>query len=106
MRAIENVCLLLGRILMGTYFILPGLQKITAYQKMTDYMLAHGVPATDILLPMTIVIQIAAGLAIILGFKTKFAAVILPNLYFFMCVIMSFKSVTPAIEMARAYKSG
>jgi putative oxidoreductase len=77
MRIIENTCLLLGRLLMGSYFILPGLQKIAGYQTMTDYMLAHNVPATAFLLPITIIIQIVAGLAIIIGFKGKLAAFIL-----------------------------
>lgn len=31
MRVIDNICLLLGRLLMGSDFILPGLQKITHY---------------------------------------------------------------------------
>jgi putative oxidoreductase len=80
MRVIENICLLLGRLLMGTYFILPGLQKITNYQTITDTMLAHDVPATDLLLPLTIFIQIILGLAIIIGFKGKFAAFLLAGL--------------------------
>ncbi|WP_299074557.1 DoxX family protein [uncultured Paraglaciecola sp.] len=88
MRAIEKFCLLLGRLLMGTYFILPGLQKITGYQAMTEYMLAHSVPATAILLPLTIVIQIAAGLAIIVGFKGKFAAFILAGLTLIISIYM------------------
>ena len=44
MRVIENICLLLGRLLMGSYFILPGLRKISNYQGTTDAMLAHSVP--------------------------------------------------------------
>lgn len=80
MRVIENICLLLGRLLMGAYFILPGIQKITQYQTMTDYMLAHSVPASAILLPLTIIIQITAGLAIIVGFKGKIAAFLLAGL--------------------------
>jgi putative oxidoreductase len=31
MRVIDNICLLLGRLLMGTYFILPGLMKTSNY---------------------------------------------------------------------------
>ncbi|MBU3002643.1 DoxX family protein [Paraglaciecola arctica] len=80
MRVIENICLLLGRLLMGGYFILPGIQKITHYQTMTDYMLAHSVPVSAVLLPVTIIIQITAGLAIIIGFKGKIAAFLLAGL--------------------------
>lgn len=88
MRIIENICLLLGRLLMGSYFILPGLQKITNYQGMTDYMLAHNVPATTILLPITIILQITLGLAIIVGFKGKIAAFILAGLTLVISIYM------------------
>lgn len=88
MRVIENFCLLLGRLLMGSYFILPGLQKITNYQMMTDYMLAHSVPAPAFLLPVTIVIQIVLGLAIIIGFKGKLAAFILAGLTLVISIFM------------------
>jgi putative oxidoreductase len=88
MRVVENICLLLGRILMGAYFILPGIQKITNYQMMTDYMLAHSVPATAVLLPTTIVLQISLGLAIIVGFKGKIAAFILAGLTLVICIYM------------------
>jgi len=88
MRVIENICLLLGRLLMGSYFILPGLMKISNYQGTTEYMLAHNVPATAILLPITIVLQIALGLAVILGFKGKFAAFILAGLTLVICIYM------------------
>lgn len=88
MRLIKHICLLLGRLLIGSYFIVPGLQKITNYQMMTDYMQAHSVPATTFLLPLTIVIQIVAGLAIIIGFKGKLAAFILAGLTLVICVYM------------------
>ena len=88
MRIIENICLLLGRLLLGTYFILPGLQKISNYQGTTDYMLAHSVPATASLLPVTIALQIILGLAIIIGFKGKFSAFILAGLTLVISVYM------------------
>ena len=101
MRVIENFCLLLGRLLMGTYFILPGIQKITGYEKMTEYMLAHDVPAIGVLLPLTIVIQIAAGIAIIVGFKGKFAAFILAGLTLVISIYMhDFWTMTEGMERA------
>jgi putative oxidoreductase len=99
MRAIENICLLLGRLLMGTYFILPGLQKITSYQTMTDSMLAHNVPATVFLLPATIIIQVTLGLAIIIGFKGKLAALILAGLTLIISIYMhDFWSMAESLE--------
>jgi putative oxidoreductase len=99
MRMIEKTSLLLGRLLMGTYFILPGLQKITNYQTMTDYMLAHSVPATAFLLPVTIVIQIVLGLALIIGFKGKVAAFILAGLTLIISIYMhDFWSMVEGLE--------
>jgi putative oxidoreductase len=85
---IEKACLLVGRFLLGSYFVLPGIQKIVQYERMTDYMLAHSVPLTNLLLPLTIFIQLIAGLAIIVGFKTKFAALILAGLTLIISVYM------------------
>ena len=99
MRVIENICLLAGRLLMGTYFILPGLQKITNYQTMTDYMLTHNVPATAFLLPVTIIIQIVLGLAIIIGFKGRFAAFFLAGLTLIISIYMhDFWSMAEGLE--------
>lgn len=88
MRIAENSCLLLGRILMGVYFILPGLQKIANYQAMTEYMLSHQVPLTAVLLPLTILIQLLAGLALIVGFKGKLCAFLLAGLTLVISIYM------------------
>jgi putative oxidoreductase len=80
MRFIEIISLLIGRALLGIYFILPGMQKISGYQGSIDYMTAHNVPLIDLLLPLTIVIQLSAGIAIILGYQGKLAALVLAGL--------------------------
>jgi putative oxidoreductase len=99
MRVIENICLLLGRLLMGSYFILPGLMKITSYQATTDAMLTHSVPAAALLLPVTIIIQLVAGLAIIIGFNGKFAAFILAGLTLMINIYMhDFWSMAQGLE--------
>jgi putative oxidoreductase len=99
MLVIEDICLLLGRLLMGSYFILPGLQKISSYQAMTDYMLMHSVPATAFLLPLTIVLQVSLGLAIIVGFKGKFAAFVLAGLTLVISIYMhDFWSMAESVE--------
>jgi putative oxidoreductase len=73
---------------MGSYFFVFGLQKIGNYQPMTEYMLSHGVPGTTFLLPFTIVLQVVAGLAIIIGFKGKLAAFILAGLTLVISIYM------------------
>lgn len=84
----ENSCLLLGRLLLGLYFIIPGIAKITGYAGTVAYMEAHNVPVIAVLLPLTIVIQIAAGTALIVGYKGNIAAFVLAGLTLMISVYM------------------
>ena len=67
----DRTAITLGRILLGLYFLVPGITKITGYQAMLDYMALHGIPMTELLLPLTTVLQIAGGLFLIAGFRIK-----------------------------------
>ena len=101
MNFLENVCLLAGRLLMGAYFILPGVQKIIGFDKMTNYMEAHGVPMVSVFLPLTILLQISAGAAIVVGYRGKVAAFILAGLTFIISIYMhDFWSMVKGIEQA------
>ena len=88
MNYLENFCLMAGRILMGAYFILPGIQKITDFGMMSSYMEEHSVPMIPVLLPLTILLQISAGVAIIVGYKGKIAAFILAGLTLVISIYM------------------
>jgi putative oxidoreductase len=71
----NNVIELAGRILLGHIFLLAGINKISGYEGTAGYMEAMGVPG--VLLPLVIVLEIVAGLALIIGFKAKWAALAL-----------------------------
>ncbi len=71
----NKVIELAGRILLGHIFLLAGINKISAYEGTAGYMEAMGVPG--ILLPLVIVLEIVAGLALIIGFRTRWAAIAL-----------------------------
>lgn len=66
---------LLGRIGMSAIFIISGIQKITGYAGTQGYMESVGVPG--MLLPLVIITEVLGGLMILLGFKTKWAAIAL-----------------------------
>ena len=101
MNHLQNACLLAGRILMGAYFILPGIQKIIDFETMASYMEAHSVPMILVLLPLTILLQLSAGLAIIVGYKGKVAAFILAGLTFVISIYMhDFWNMAEGIEQA------
>jgi len=78
----------LGRALLGLYFLLPGISKIGGFDKMVAYMTQHSVPLVKPLLVLTIVIQVGGGLALIAGWKTKYAAFLLAGLTLLICVFM------------------
>ena len=73
----------LGRVLLGLYFLLPGISKIPTFEITTEYMLLHNIPFADILLPVTIVLQIVLGLMLIIGYRIKESALILALLTIF-----------------------
>lgn len=63
--------ILVGRILLAHIFLLSGINKITAYEETVQYMASGGVPGE--LLPAVIMLEIIAALAIIIGFRTRWA---------------------------------
>ena len=71
----EKVSQLVARVFLGHIFLLAGVSKITGYEGTQGYMDAMGVPG--ILLPLVILLEIAGGLAIIAGWKAKWASIAL-----------------------------
>ena len=57
-----------------------GLTKITGYAATLDYMVLHNIPLPDILLPLTIIIQIGGGLVLMAGFRIREMALCLAGL--------------------------
>jgi len=64
-----------GRVLLASLFLLSGLNKFGAYSATAAYMSSAGVPGS--LLPAVIATELLGSLAIILGWKTRVAAVLL-----------------------------
>ena len=61
----------LGRFLLGLYFFLPGISKVTGYADTLSYMALHNIPAPDLLLPITIVLQIGGGVMLMIGMRVS-----------------------------------
>ena len=64
-----------GRIFLALIFLMSGINKITQYSGTQGYMDAIGVPGA--LLPLVIMTEVLGGLAIIFGWKAKWAALLL-----------------------------
>ena len=67
-----GVIQLLGRIMLALIFILAGVGKIQDPAGTAGYMQSMGVPG--ILLWPTIALEILGGIAIAIGYKTRYAA--------------------------------
>jgi len=63
---------LMARVFLGHIFLLAGISKISAYESTQGYMDAMGVPG--MLLPAVILLEIAGGLAVIVGWQTRITA--------------------------------
>ena len=71
----KNISIAIGRIMLGHIFLLAGISKISAYAGTQAYMASMGVPG--ILLPLVIATEILGGLAVILGWQTRWASLAL-----------------------------
>jgi putative oxidoreductase len=60
-----------GRALLSALFILAGIAKIAGPQPFLDHMAAHRIPG--VLLPAVIALELAAGLALLIGWQLPFA---------------------------------
>src|SRR5688572_30443322 len=75
MSNLSNAADLTGRILIAAIFLESGLGKISGYAATQGYMAANGVPGA--LLPVVIAVEVLGALAIIIGYRTRLAAVVL-----------------------------
>ena len=72
---INNLATLIGRALISSIFIMAGLTKITGYAGTQGYMESTGVPGE--LLPVVIALEVLGGIAVLIGYQTKIAAILL-----------------------------
>ena len=84
----EKFSITLGRVLLGLYFLLPGISKIPSYAGTTQSMLLHNIPLVSIFLPLTIVLQVGLGVMLITGYRIKESALILAALTIFINIGM------------------
>jgi putative oxidoreductase len=79
---------LAGRILMSVVFLVSGFFKIGGYSQLVGYAASKGLPMAGVAVACAAVLELAGGLAILVGFQTKIAAWLLflyliPTTFFF-----------------------
>ena len=76
----QRALMILGRSLLGLYFIVPGISKVTGFAEMSAYMADHGVPLVPVLLVVTIIVQIGGGVCLAVGYRAQIMAFVLAGL--------------------------
>lgn len=75
MNSLNGFAVLAGRLLVAQIFLISGYGKITGYAGTQGYMESMGVPG--MLLPLVIAVEIVGGLALVVGWRTRLAALAL-----------------------------
>lgn len=88
LKKFDNLFFIVGRSLLGLYFIVPGVSKVFDYASTLTLMKIKGVPFSAALLPVTIVIQLLGGIFLILGKNLRLTAFILFGLTIFINIFI------------------
>ena len=72
-----NLATLVGRILLAAIFVSSGFQKIGGFAGTAGYIASKGLPLPEVGAAVAIAVEIVAGIALIVGFKARWAALAL-----------------------------
>ena len=86
----------LGRLLMSSLFIWAGVHKLMNPSGTAQYFAHVNIPVPEIAVWVVIVIEIIGGLAILVGFKARWAAIVLA----IFCVVTAFGVHLPVGDQA------
>lgn len=73
----QNVIVLIGRILLSLIFIISGFSKLTDPSSTVGMIANAGWPAATLLAYLAGIFELAAGLAVLVGFQTRIASYLL-----------------------------
>lgn len=67
----------LGRLLLSLIFVLSGFGKFAQFSTMVGFAQSKGMPAPQAAIAIAAVIELVGGLALLIGFKARWAALVL-----------------------------
>jgi putative oxidoreductase len=73
----QDVIALVGRILIAYLFIPAGIGKLMGFAGTVGYVASSGLPLPQVGAALAIVVELGVGIAFLLGFKTRIAAIVL-----------------------------
>jgi putative oxidoreductase len=74
MNSANDITTLAGRILIAVIFLISGFFKVGGYAQIVGYATALHLPAPGVAIAVAAAVELICGLAILAGFKTRFAA--------------------------------
>ena len=77
MTSLQNASALIGRVLIAAIFIPAGISKIGGFEGTVGYIASVGLPLATAGAIVAIVIEVVAGAALLVGYRTKQAALVL-----------------------------
>ena len=77
MNALQNPLALLGRLLLAYFFIPAGIGKIGGFAGTVGYIASKGLPMPEVAAGLAIVVELGVGLMLLVGFQTRWAALVL-----------------------------
>lgn len=92
----ENALNLIGRFLIAALFLPAGLSKLTGFAGTVGYIQSVGLPSPTAAAVIALVVEIAGGIALLVGYQTRIAAVVLAIFTFFASVFFHAYWAAPA----------
>ena len=77
MTTLQNTGALIGRILIAALFIPAGISKIGGFEGTVGYIASVGLPLATLGAVIAILVEVLAGAALLVGYRTKQAALVL-----------------------------
>jgi putative oxidoreductase len=75
--SLQNPLSFLGRVLIAVLFLPAGLGKLMGFAGATSYIASAGLPLPQLGAVIAIIVEFGLGLCLLIGFKTRWAALIL-----------------------------
>src|SRR5208282_3531512 len=70
----KDLAALVGRILLAVMFVISGYLKLTGFDGTVGYINSKGLPMPQVLAAIAVLVELGGSLAIIIGWKTRWAA--------------------------------
>ncbi len=97
-----DLAALVGRVLLAAMFVISGWGKLTGFDGTVGYIEHVGLPMPQVLAAFAVLFELGGGLAIVLGWKTRWAGIALA---LFLVVITpifhNFWNATPEMHMSQ-----